>query len=138
MRKELFFILTLLITALVAGCSNQSPSSDGVIKTAKAGDMTIYLASPTGNLKNGENDITLTFADEVGNPVDVGSASLAFHMPAMGAMAEMNNRATLTTTETPGRYRAQVNIEMPGTWEARIAYEGSRGKGQATMSVQAK
>jgi len=46
-------------------------------------------------------------------------------------MAEMNDKATLTTTETPGKYHAKVDIEMGYTWEAVIVYEGSQGKGQA-------
>jgi hypothetical protein len=139
MRKILLFISILLTSTLAISCGgNQASGGDKVIKTTKAGDVTVALMSDTGDLKNGENDLLLTFADASGNPVDVGAASLTFHMPAMGAMAEMNNRSTLTTTDAPGKYRAQVNIEMPGTWEARIAYEGPRGKGQTTMSVQAK
>jgi hypothetical protein len=59
-------------------------------------------------------------------------------MAAMGTMAEMNDKATLTTTDTPGKYRAQVNIEMAGTWEAQVKYQGAHGSGSVSMSVQAK
>jgi hypothetical protein len=133
-------ISILLIASLVAAACRDNPSlgGDKVIKSTKAGDMTVSLASATGELKNGENDLMLVFVDASGNPVDVGAVSLTFHMPGMGAMAEMNDKAALTITDTPGKYRAQVNIEMAGTWEARIAYQGSRGNGQTTMSVQAK
>ena len=100
--------------------------------------MTIILSSATGELKNGENELMVTFTDASGKTVDVGAASLNFHMAAMGSMAEMNDRATLTTTETPGKYRAQVNIEMAGSWEAQVKYQGALGTGQVSMSVQAK
>jgi hypothetical protein len=100
--------------------------------------MSITLSSATGQLKNGENELLVTFADASGKPVDVGAATLNFHMAAMGSMAEMNDRATLTTTETPGKYRAQVNIEMAGTWEAQVKCQGAHGAGQASMTVQAK
>jgi len=80
----------------------------------------------------------LIFADESGKTVDVGAASLKFHMPAMGLMAEMNDVATLTTTDTPGRYRARVHMDMAGTWEATVNYQGPKGTGQATMNVTAK
>jgi hypothetical protein len=73
-----------------------------------------------------------------GKPVDVGAASLNFHMGAMGSMAEMNDSATLTATGTPGKYPAQVNIGMAGAWEAQVKYQGAHGSGQAPMSVQAK
>ena len=129
-----FAIFTIaLITAACGG----DPGSK-VIKSTKAGDLTVTLMSASGDLRNGENELVLSFTDASGNPVDAGAASLNFHMPAMGTMAEMNGRATLTTTESPGRYRAQVDIEMKGTWEAQIKYEGPRGSGQANMSVTAK
>jgi hypothetical protein len=126
--------------ALAATACSSPGSADGgkVIKSVKSSDMTITLSNSTGELKKGDNDLMVTFADDSGKPVDVGAASLNIHMAAMGAMAEMNNKATLTTTETPGRFRAQVNIEMSGTWEAQIKYQGAHGSGQASMSVQAR
>lgn len=140
MRTKIFFTLLFSIIALIAAACKTDPSSAGdkVIKSAKSGDMTITIASATGDLKVGDNDLMLSFTDASGNLVDVGAASLTFHMPAMGAMGEMNDKAQLTTADTPGKYRAQVKVEMTGTWEARIAYQGSRGNGQTTMSVQAK
>ncbi|MGH9799034.1 MAG: FixH family protein [Blastocatellia bacterium] len=126
--------------ALIAAACSKSGSSGGetIIKSAKAGDMTVTLSSPTGSLKSGDNDLMVTFTDAAGQPVDVGAASLNIHMAAMGAMAEMNNKAALTTTEAPGKYRAQVNIEMKGTWEAQVKYQGAHGSGQTSMTVQAK
>ncbi len=112
--------------------------ADKAIKSAKSGEMTITLSSATGDLKKGENELMVTFADASGKTIDVGAASLNFHMPAMGSMAEMNDRATLTTTDTPGKYRAHANIQMPGTWEAQIKYQGAHGTGQSSMTVQAK
>lgn len=132
-------ILAVAIALAAAACS-KSNSADGgkVIKSAKSSDMTATLSNSTGELKSGDNELMLTFTDAEGKSVDVGAASLNFHMAAMGAMAEMNNKATLTTTETPGKYRAQVNIEMKGTWEAQVRYQGTHGTGQTSMTVQAK
>jgi hypothetical protein len=96
------------------------------------------LASSTGELKKGDNDLFLIFTDSSGKPVDAGAASLKFYMPEMGSMAEMNDQATLTTTATPGRYQARVNIEVAGTWEALVSYQGPQGSGQASMTVTAK
>ena len=128
-----------LASLLVAACRNAAPSGEEkVIKSAKSGDMTITLSSPGGELRSGDNVVMLTFTDASGKPVDVGAASLNFHMAAMGPMAEMNDRATLTTTETPGKYRGQVNIEMAGTWEVQVKYQGAHGTGQTSMNVQAK
>ncbi len=139
--KPKFFIASILMFALTlfAACSKSpSPNQEKAIKSAKAGELTATLSSATGGLKKWDNELMLTFTDATGQPVDVGAASLNIHMAAMGTMAEMNNKAALTTTETPGKYRAQVNIEMGGTWEAQIKYQGAHGSGQASMTVQAK
>ena len=127
-----------IAASFAAGCRSADPSNEKVIKSMKSGELTITLSSSTGELKNGENDLMITFFDGAGKPVDVGAASLNFHMAAMGSMAEMNDRASLTTTEVPGKYRAQVNIEMAGSWEAQIKYQGPHGSGRESMTVRAK
>lgn len=127
-----------IAAAFVAACRGANTSNEKVIKSVKSSEITITLSNSTGEFKNGENDLMITFFDGSGKPVDVGAASLNFHMAAMGSMAEMNDRATLTTTEIPGKYRAQVTIEMAGSWEAQVKYQGPHGSGQESMTVIAK
>jgi hypothetical protein len=131
------FFEVVIVVFMAVACGDRG-SNGKVIKSAKVGDLTVTLSSATGELKSGENDLTLSFTDASGNPVVVSAASLNFHMPAMGSMAEMNDQAILTTTSTPGKYHAHVNIEMAGTWEAQIDYQSSRGNGRATMTVTAR
>lgn len=127
------------LTFLACGGRDGSAGSDQPIRsTPSSSGLTVTLASKTGQVKSGGDDVILIFSDASGKPVDVGAASLVFHMPGMGSMPEMNDSASLTTTNTPGRYRAQVKIEMAGTWEARISYQGAKGTGQVTMSVNVK
>lgn len=125
---------------LASGCTGARSTGDAdkVIKSTRSGDLTITLASQTGDLKNSDNELALSFADASGNLVDVGAASLKFHMPAMGSMPAMEDVAALTTTDIPGKYRAKVNIEMAGTWEAFIVYQGPLGTGSASMTVNAR
>lgn len=138
--KSLVLSFLLFTTALiVTACSKPGSSGeDKIIKSAKSSEMTVTLSNASGELKKGDNELMITFADASGKPVDVGAASLNIHMAGMGTMAEMNNKAMLTTTETPGKYRAQVHIEMKGTWEAQVKYQGAHGTGQTSMTVQAK
>lgn len=138
MQTKFFSLLFLSFIGLSIACGAGAPAGEQVIQSTKAGELNITLSSISGPLKHGENDLRLTFTDAAGKPVDVGAASLNFHMGAMGAMGEMNDRATLTTTETPGKYRAQVKLGMGGSWEAQIAYQGPQGTGKSTMNVQAK
>ncbi len=138
MKKTGILVALLFVFALTACKGSVGSSGEQTIQSTKSGEMTVTLASAGGQLKNGENELMVSFTNAAGQPVDVGAASLNFHMAAMGSMAEMNDRATLTTTETLCKYRAKVNVEMRGTWEAQIAWQGAHGTGKATMNVQAK
>ena len=137
-KKTILSAFSIVIATLITACGGGSSDGNKVIKSTTAGNLTISLASPTGELKSGDNELTISFADSSGKTVDVGAASLNFHMPAMGAMAEMNDLAILTTTKTPGRYRAKVTLEVGGTWEAQVQYQGLQGTGRASLTVNAK
>jgi hypothetical protein len=149
-KSIITFILIATAAFVAAACTGRQPSSEEkvamstpsggekVIKSTKAGDLTVTLASATGEIKQGENDLTLSFTDASGKPVDVGTASLKFHMPAMGMMAEMNDVATVTRTGAPGKHGARVKVEAPGEWEAIVSYQGPRGTGQASLPIVAK
>ncbi|MBI1763654.1 MAG: FixH family protein [Acidobacteria bacterium] len=138
MQTKSVTLLFLSVLAFAAACRTGSPTGEQTIKSTKVGELTVTLANSTGQVTHGENDLTLSFTDASGKLVDVGAASLSFHMAGMGSMAEMNDRATLTTTDTPGKYRAHIKVEMGGTWEAQIAYQGPQGTGKASMNVQTK
>jgi hypothetical protein len=138
MQTKFFTLLLLFVILAGAACGAGSPAGEQVLQTTKTDHLNVTLASTSGPLKHGENDLFLMFTDASGKPVDVGAASLNFHMGAMGTMAEMNDRATLTTTDLPGKYRARVKLGMGGSWEAQIAYQGPQGTGKTSMNVQAK
>ena len=133
-----FSLFALLL--FIAACGSKSAAVDTgkVIKSASIGNLTVTLSSSSGQVKHGDDEFFVTFKDSSGKPVDVGAAALTFHMPQMGSMAPMNDPATLTTTDTPGVYRARANIEMAGEWQAQVSYEGPAGKGQTSFSVTAQ
>ena len=138
--KKLVFVLSLIALALIiAACGPKTTDAGKVIKTAPAGNnLTVALATSDGVLKHGNSEFMLTFSDSSGKPVDVGAVALTFHMPQMGTMAEMNDTATFTTTETSGVYSGKANIEVAGEWQVRITYDGPKGRGQATFPVTAQ
>jgi len=146
MRKIILpigFTLLFGLIALAVACSSatkptaENPIQGKVIKSGPMNNLTVTLSNDTGKLKNGEQEVMLAFTDASGKAIDVGAASLNFHMPAMGTMAVMNDAATLTTTGTPGVYKGKVKIEMPGEWQAQISYEGSQGSGKTSIPVTA-
>ena len=140
MNKLIIFIALISISVLGLACgAGSAPASAGkTVKSATVNNLTVTLSNSDGVIRSGANDFTLTFADASGKPVDVGAASINFHMPAMGSMAAMNDAATLTTTDTPGVYRGKVSLQMAGEWQAQIAYEGAAGKGKTSFPVSAQ
>lgn len=138
--KKTLIVFALVLSAALIACgpkANQTLSTGKAIKSVPVGNLTATLSSDSGALNHGDQEVMLSFTDADGKPVDVGAASLNFHMPQMGTMQEMNDATSLTTTTTPGIYRGKVNIEVPGEWQAQVAYEGPAGKGKATFSVNA-
>ena len=136
MKTLLILSSVVALAVLLAACGSKEESTEGkVIKSVSAGNnLTVSLASDSV-LKRANTEFTLTFTDASGKPVDVGAVALTFHMPQMGTMAEMNDAASFTTTETPGVYRGRANVQMGGEWQVRITYEGPQGRGQASFPV---
>lgn len=133
--------ITLLFAAvLLASCGSNTTDAPGkTIASGPAGNnLSATLASADGSLRTGKQEFTLTFADQSGKPVDVGSVALNYRMAAMGSMAEMNSGATFKKTGTPGVYRGNVDLEMAGEWQAQITYEGPAGKGAFSLPIHAK
>ena len=133
-----FSLFALLLFIAACGSKVTSVDTGKVIKSAPAGNLTITLSSSSGQIKHGGDEFFVTFKDSSGKVVDVGAAALTFHMPQMASMPVMNDPATLTTTDTPGVYRATANIEMAGEWQAHVSFEGPAGKGQTSFSVTAQ
>ncbi|MFV0387157.1 MAG: FixH family protein [Pyrinomonadaceae bacterium] len=141
--KSLIVIAIFAIALFIGACSSgtSTPTSTSAetksIGQSKTSDTVVTLANADGKLKKGKQNLTLRFQSPDGKkPLEIKSASLNFKMPAMGSMAEMNNSATLTTTNIPGEFNASFDIEMPGEWIAEIAWEGQTN-GKTTITVNA-
>jgi hypothetical protein len=140
MSKHILVFSLLAGLLFIAACGSKASSVDTgkVIKSAPSGNLTVTLSSSSGQIKHGGDEFFVTFKDSSGKPADVGAAALTFRMPRMASMAPMNDPATLTTTDTPGVYRAKANIEVAGEWQTEVSYEGPAGKGQTSFSVTAQ
>ena len=136
-------VFLLVVVLLFTACGSK-PETGGKVPTGKTikavpvGSLAATLLNDSGQLKQGNQEFMLSFTDSSGKPVDVGSVSVNFHMAQMGAMAEMNDATTFTTTDTPGVYRGKVNIEVAGEWQGQLAFEGPAGSGRTTFTVSAR
>ena len=137
-RSSIITFIAIAALAIATACTKSTNNAGKPIASTAINNLTATLSNSTGQLKQGDQEVTLAFTDSSGKPVDVGAVALNFHMPAMGGMAAMNDAISFTTTATPGIYRGKVNIGMAGEWQAQLAYEGPAGKGKTTFSVTAR
>jgi hypothetical protein len=99
-------------------------------------DLTVNFVHPQGLLRQGNNEIQIEFRDRNGQLVDVGNVKfdMDMNMPGM----QMHSGGTVERTNTPGRYRAKIKIDMSGDWNAKVSFDGLHGQGQQRFSVTAK
>jgi hypothetical protein len=119
------------------GGSAGGPASLTPFATQKVKDLTVNLIDAKGELKSAMNDIIIEFRDTgTGQLVDVGTVrfNLDMNMPGM----VMHSAAKIEPTGTAGRYRSQIKPGMGGDWRATLHYDGPRGSGDVSFSVNVK
>jgi hypothetical protein len=147
-RRPPWFIivLLLLIAAGVGGffawqkyghSRSSAAASRTPFATQKVRDLTVNFIHPKGQLQNAMNEILIEFRDTAsGELVDVGTAKFDLDMNMPGMV--MHNGATIEPTGISGQYRAKVKPDMAGDWTATLHYEGPRGAGSVSFSVNVK
>src|SRR6266576_201189 len=104
--------------------------------TQNINDLTVNFVAREGALRQGNNEVLIEFRDHNGQLVDVGNVKfdLDMNMPGM----QMHSGGKIERTNTPGRYRAKIKIDMSGDWSAKISFEGPHGKAERSFSLTVK
>jgi len=112
------------------------PTSAAPFLTQNVNDLTANFVARAGGLRQGNNEVLIEFHDANGQLVDVGNVKfdMDMNMPGM----QMHSGSTIERTNVPGRYRAKIKIDMAGDWQAKISFDGPKGKGGQSFSVSAK
>ena len=108
--------ILFLAGSMLSACRAQGELK--TVQTQQAGDITVTVLSESGSIKNGANDFVLEFR-KGGQLVDVGTVDVApvMEMPGMGPMM---GTASVTPTDTPGRYRVSGGLTMAGLWKFNV------------------
>ena len=137
-RPLLVPMLSLLVWLGPVGCSDGGGGQSRPVATVQSAGHTIVLATPTGQVHSGPNDVTISFTDASGEPAAVQAPSLRFFMPPMGAMAAMVAEAPLESTGKPGVFAGRTELAMKGGWQATLSYRDAAGPQRASFSVVAR
>ena len=105
--------------------------------TQRVNDLTVNFIHPKGELHHAENEVLIEFRDTAsGDLVEVGTVKFDLDMNMAGMV--MHAGSDIMPTGTPGRYSAKVTPDMAGGWTASLRYDGPRGKGNFSFSVNVK
>src|SRR5213080_3601958 len=110
--------------------------SNAPFLTQNVNDLTANFIAREGALRQGNNQVLIEFRDRNGQLVDVGNVKfdMDMNMPGM----QMHSSSTIERTNTPGRYGAKIKIDMSGDWNAKISFDGPRGKAERSFSLTVK
>src|SRR5207244_8711696 len=80
--------------------------------TQNINDLTASFITRGGELRKGNTEVLIEFRDRNGQLVDVGNVKfdMDMNMPGM----QMHSGGTIERTNTPGRYRGKIKIDMSG------------------------
>jgi hypothetical protein len=107
------------------------------VATQEVNGLKVTLIHSKGQLEHAMNEVFIEFLDTAtGELVDVGTVKFDLDMNMAGMV--MHSGATIDPTSTPGRYRARVKPDMVGEWMGTLAYDGPRGSGKVSFSVNVK
>ena len=132
-----FMVVTLLALGGYFAWQKFAPSGGPIsgtpFATQTVNDLTVTLIHPKGQLVFAQNDFLIEFRDANGELVDMGTVRFALDMNMPGMV--MHNAATVKPTGTPGQYRASIKPDMAGDWMVKLEYDGPRGKGEVSFTV---
>jgi len=121
----------LLVAAAVTGCGGGSARLTE-LQRVRSGAIDVVVLSPRDALRHGKDDFVIEFKSADGTPVDVGEVRAAASMSMSGV--PMLGSVSVQRTDVPGRYRADADFGMAGTWRLNVEWDGPKGKGSVAFS----
>ena len=123
----------MISVAMTFGGCRRSDDRLAEWQRAKSGSVEVVLLSSHGVVRHGRDAIVIEFRSVGdGKLVDVGEprASATMSMPGMPMFGSIN----ITPTATPGRYTADAELGMAGTWRFNVQWQDGAGSSSVGFS----
>jgi hypothetical protein len=102
------------------------------IQRVKSGTLEVVVLSPHEALKQ-KDSFTIEFRSTAnGNLVDVGDVKGSASMSMSGT--PMLGSLDVKRGDQPGRYTADMLVDMAGTWRMTLEWKGTAGQGSTSFS----
>jgi len=124
-------VAAVCIAIGASGCA-RGASKLTELQRVKSGMLEVVLLSPRDGLRHGKDDFIIEFRSPDGALVDAGDVRANASMPMPGA--PMFGTIDVKRTGVAGRYAADGQFDMAGTWRLTIEWQGSAGPGSVSFS----
>ena len=123
----------LVVVAAAAGCGRAGETSKMTeLQRVRSGSLDIVLLSPRDALRHGKDTFTIEFRSTSGGTLfDVGTVRATANMPMPGM--PMFGSLEVRRTDVPGRYAADSQLDMAGTWRMAVEWDGPAGRGSVSF-----
>jgi hypothetical protein len=122
----------LVMAAVACGRGNDSGKLTEV-QRVRSGMLDVVLLSPRDVIHHGKDTFVIEFRSAPGGTlVDIGIVTCSATMPMAGM--PMLGSIEVTRTNVAGRYEANSDLSMAGTWRMAIEWNGPAGRGSVTFS----
>jgi Cu(I)/Ag(I) efflux system membrane fusion protein len=111
-----------LFAFILFACNDSAPLATVIRSDA----LTLAVTLEPTTARTGNNDLKFELQDPDGVPISGAEISTRIHMHAMGGMPAMGGAASVTP-EGQGRYRANFDLKMGGTWLIEIRLQSPSG-----------
>lgn len=122
-----------ILPLLWIGCGGADPVETVVSRRSDAYE--IQVLAPGGQFNRGSNRVAVEVTRD-GQPVTIESATIRFHMPAMGSMQRMDTHAELRGRN--GRAEGAIAFEMGGGWNGATEITTPEGPITAEFRVEVR
>ena len=127
--------LVVAATCLALGACGRTSDAAKLteLQRLQSGILDIILLSPRDGLRHGKDSFIIEFrSTSDGRLVDAGDVHGTATMPMPGM--PMFGAIDVTRTEVAGRYTADGQFGMAGTWRMTIEWQGPAGQGSVTFA----
>jgi hypothetical protein len=127
-------VCALILAVCAIGCGASQTAKLTEVQRLRSGSIEVVLLSPRDGLRHGKDAFVIEFRSATDrNLVDAGTVRGSATMPMAGM--PMFGAIDIKRTDVAGRYAADGQFEMAGTWRMSVEWQGPQGSGSITFAA---
>jgi YtkA-like len=121
-------LILALALAAAAACSRADDTNMIELQRLTSGALDVVLLPRNEAIRHGKDTFIIEFRSTSGGQlIDVGNVRVSANMPMPGMV--MFGKLDVVRTDVPGRYTANSDFGMAGTWRIKVEWDGPAGRG---------